>query len=95
MSREFKTQGLEMLGVNLGEEPDAIEAFGKAFNVPYSLLLDRDGHVQKLFGLRGHPSTALIDRKGRLVGRILGERNWDSDDARRLIRALLESEDGR
>ena len=83
-----------MVGVNLEEEPDVVEAFGKAFNIPFPLLLDRDGHAQKLFGLRGHPSTALIDRKGRLVGKILGERNWDSPQARRLVRWLLENEGG-
>ncbi|MGK3946326.1 hypothetical protein ABK046_49230 [Streptomyces caeruleatus] len=43
--------------------------------------------------MRGHPSTALIDREGRIVGRILGERNWDTEAARRLVRALLESEE--
>jgi len=94
LSREFKRQGLEMLGVNLEEEPDAVEGFAKAYNIPFPLLLDRDGHVQKLFGLRGHPSTALIDRKGRIVGKILGERNWDGPEARRLVRWLLENEDG-
>jgi len=95
LSREFKTQGLEMLGVDLEEEPEAIAAFGKAFALPFPLLLDRDGRIQKLFGLRGHPSTALIDRQGRIVGRIAGERNWDSEAARRLVRTLLESEEPR
>lgn len=70
-----------------------MEAFGKVFGIPFPLLLDRDGRIQKLFGLRGHPSTALIDRKGRIVGRILGERNWDSEATRRLVQALLESEE--
>jgi peroxiredoxin len=83
-----------MLGVNLEEQPEAVEGFAKAYNIPFPLLLDRDGRVQKLFGLRGHPSTALIDRKGRIVGRIQGERNWDGPEARRLVRWLLESEDG-
>jgi peroxiredoxin len=82
-----------MLGVNLEEEPEAVEAFGKAFGLPFPLLLDREGRIQKLFGLRGHPSTALIDRQGRIVGRILGERSWDGEAARRLVRALLESEE--
>ena len=70
-----------------------MEAFGKLFGIAFPLLLDRDGRIQKLFGLRGHPSTALIDRKGRIVGRILGERNWDSEATRRLVQALLESEE--
>jgi len=93
LSRKFKTEGLEVLGVNLEEEPDAVDAFGRAFGIPFPLLLDRDGQTQKLFGLKGHPSTALIDRHGRIVGRILGERNWASSAAHRLVRWLLESEE--
>ena len=61
-----------MLGVDLEEEPEAIAAFGKAFALPFPLLLDRDGRTQKLFGLRGHPSTALIDRQGRIVFKQIG-----------------------
>lgn len=84
-----------MLGVDLEEEPAPVEAFGREFGLPFPLLLDRDGTVQKRFGVRGHPSTVLVDRQGRIVGRILGERGWQSDAARHLIRWLLESENTR
>jgi hypothetical protein len=39
----------------------------------------------------GHPNTILIDRAGRLVGRVRGERDWRTDDARRLVETLLGS----
>lgn len=38
----------------------------------------------KIFGM---PTTILIDAQGREVGRLLGEAEWDSDDARKLIKA--------
>ena len=79
-----------MIGVNLQEDPAAVLAFGKEFSIPYPLLLDREGNLEKLFGVRGHPATVLIDRQGLMVGRILGERDWQSEAARRLVRALLE-----
>ncbi len=80
-----------MVGVNLQEEPEAVKAFGKVFDIPFPLLLDPEDRVQRLFGVRGHPSAVLIDRKGRIVGRILGERDWGSEAARGLVRSLLES----
>lgn len=88
--QELKGQGLEMLGVNIRQDPRLVQAFGKEFNIPFPLLLDSGGELQKLLGVRGHPTTLLIDRKGRIVGRILGERNWESEAARRLVAALLE-----
>lgn len=80
-----------MVGVNLQEDPAAVLAFGVEFSIPFPLLLDREGNVEKLFGVRGHPATVLIDRKGLMVGRILGERDWQSEAARRLVRALLDA----
>jgi len=90
LSREFKGQGLEVLGINLEEDPEAVLGFQKEFAIPFRLFLDRDGQIQKLMGVRGHPSNVLIDRKGRIVGRILGERDWQSEAARRLVRSLLD-----
>lgn len=80
-----------MVGVNLQEDSEAVRAFGKEFSIPFPLLLDPEDRVQKLFGVRGHPSSVLLDRRGRIVGRILGERDWHGEAARQLVRSLLES----
>jgi thiol-disulfide isomerase/thioredoxin len=37
----------------------------------------------------GLPVTLLIDRQGREIGRLLGPAEWDSEDAKRLIRAVV------
>jgi len=37
----------------------------------------------------GLPATLLIDSQGREIGRLLGPAEWDSEDAKRLIRATL------
>jgi thiol-disulfide isomerase/thioredoxin len=38
----------------------------------------------------GMPSTLLIDREGREVGRLVGPAEWDSDEAKRLIKAVAK-----
>jgi len=82
-----------MIGVDLQEEPAAVEAFGKGLGIPFPLAVEREDRVKKVFGLpSGCPSTVLIDRGGRIVGRILGARDWGSDAAGELLRALLEGE---
>lgn len=80
-----------MVGIDLQESPEAVQAFGKTFHIPFPLLLDADGAVQKRFGVRGHPSTVVIDRRGQIVARVLGERDWQSPPARELVRSLLEA----
>ena len=79
-----------MVGVNLGEDGGTVRRFAERFGVQFPLLLDREGRSPERFGLRAHPNTALIDRKGRLVSLVRGERDWKGEAAKRLIRHLLD-----
>jgi peroxiredoxin len=81
-----------LLGVNLRESPEAVRAFAQEYGIAFPLLLDAAGHSPKLFGLWGHPNTVLIDRQGRVVGVVRGERDWQSEAARRLVRQLLQAD---
>jgi thiol-disulfide isomerase/thioredoxin len=38
----------------------------------------------------GLPITVLLDAQGREIGRLVGPAEWDSDDAKRLIRAVMK-----
>ncbi len=38
----------------------------------------------------GMPTTLLLDREGREVGRLVGPAEWDSEDAKRLIEAVIK-----
>lgn len=79
-----------MIGVDLGEDPETVRRFAEKMGVEFPLLLDRSGESPRLFGLWAHPNTVLIDRKGRVVGLVRGERDWQSEVALRLVRQLLE-----
>jgi peroxiredoxin len=89
LSERFKERGVVVVGVALREPADAVRAFAKEFGIRFPLWIDPDGRGPAAFGVYGHPATILIDRAGRLVGRARGERDWATDDARRLVDALL------
>ncbi|MGQ0455613.1 MAG: TlpA family protein disulfide reductase [Hyphomicrobium sp.] len=46
----------------------------------------KQGTVLKILGM---PTTILIDAEGREIGRLSGEAEWDSDDAKKLIEAAI------
>jgi hypothetical protein len=71
------------------EPADTTREFAEDFDVGFPIWLDPDGRSPDAFGVRGHPSTVLLDRKGRIVARIPGERSWNSPEARRLVEWLL------
>ncbi len=78
-----------MVSVSLRESAETVREWGEDFDVGFSLWLDPGGETTTAFGVRGHPSTLLIDREGRIIGRVPGERDWSSPEARRLVEWLL------
>ena len=55
-----------------------------------TIYLDPAGKLGRDTGLRGLPTTLLIDRRGRLVGGLQGPAEWDSPEAALLIRYYLK-----
>jgi peroxiredoxin len=82
---------VEVVGVGLGEDASAVRGFARELGLRFPLWIDPEGRTARAFGVWGHPNTILIDRSGRVVGRVRGERAWDTDEARRLVQALLAS----
>ena len=78
-----------MVSVSLREPADTIREFVEDLGLGFPIWIDPDGQSPAAFGVRGHPSTVLLDGKGRIVGRIPGERRWNSPEARRLVEWLL------
>ncbi|HDO35321.1 MAG TPA: redoxin domain-containing protein, partial [Nitrospirae bacterium] len=55
----------------------------------FPVLSDEDGQVTALYGVRSHPMQFLIDARGNLIGIASGYREWDTDEMKALIRALI------
>jgi thiol-disulfide isomerase/thioredoxin len=55
-----------------------------------ALYADPSARLASTLRAVGLPATLLIDAEGREVGRLLGPAEWDSDDAKKLIRAILK-----
>ncbi len=55
--------------------------------------LDPKGGLARAFGIIGLPTSILIDRAGREVGRIEGSAEWDAAEAHALIRHAVAEPD--
>jgi hypothetical protein len=89
--REFKAHGLEVLLVDIREGTDLVRRTVKERGYVAPVLLDRTGDVAgRQYGVWGTPTAYLIDRRGQLIGHIVGPRRWDGPEARALLRALLD-----
>ena len=41
------------------------------------------------YGVRGVPTTFLIDTDGKIIGSAIGPRPWDGEDVQKLVEQLL------
>ncbi|HFD78779.1 MAG TPA: TlpA family protein disulfide reductase [Gammaproteobacteria bacterium] len=89
--QSFKGQDFVVLAVNEWESEDHVFAFMGQLPVDpsFPILFDTDSKVAPLFGVKGLPTTVLIDRRGRIVYRAVGGRDFDHPEVREIIRALL------
>ena len=92
--REFRDKDLMILAVSFHEPEDLVGDFQKEFKLSFPVLFDPKGKVAKNYEFRGHPVTFLIDRKGFLVGKVIGERDWSSEEAKTLMKGLLQTDQG-
>ena len=64
-SRFDKYQGeLAVVAVNNAESPEDVQAFVDELNLTFDILLDPEAEVQRLYLVRGYPTSVLIDANG-------------------------------
>lgn len=83
----YGSKGLVVIGIGLSmDNPANLKKFARALGVRYKLLMGTV-RVQNAFGLKGIPTTILVDRKGIVRARVVG---FDYPaKLKRKIRALL------
>lgn len=69
---------------------NASQKFLDDINIKHlATYVDASSKASKPLRVIGMPTTLLIDKEGRELGRLIGPAKWDSDDAKRLIEAAL------
>ncbi len=77
------------INVNRGDGSD-VQAFIDQVSPQFQTLLDTDGSVRNRYAVRGLPTTYLIGQDGKIIGRIIGERDWASPEAKSMLESLLK-----
>jgi peroxiredoxin len=88
----YRAAGLTVIGVHspefFWERPrDSLVAAARKLGIGYPVVQDNDFAIWKRYAVRGWPTTFLIDRRGILRHRHIGEGGYDETEA--LIRQLL------
>jgi peroxiredoxin len=65
----YAKQGLEVLNIDIQESQEKVSKFTTQNQLPYRVLLDRDGTVSGVYDVRGVPTMVLVNRDGMIVCR--------------------------
>jgi len=87
--RKFAPRGFETVAIAVRQDDAArVAGFAASRALPFTVAHDASGELAKGFGkVRITPSSFLIDKRGRVIWRAVGEPNW-SEVHERVERAL-------
>jgi peroxiredoxin len=76
---KYKMNQLEFIAVAMSYDPPMyVVNFAKTRQLPFHVAMDSDGSVAKAFGkIQLTPTTLVINKKGEIIKRYVGEPNWD------------------
>jgi peroxiredoxin len=94
--QQFKERNFVFLTISLdfgGQEP--VRKFIENHRYQFPVLLDPSGKTLDLFEINKIPTTLIIDKNGKMIGRIIGPRNWSSPEFFSLIDQMLQDKPSR
>jgi peroxiredoxin len=84
-------EGFAVLAIDEFESEDEVFGFVGQLEVEpeFPILLDATSETAQAYGVRGLPSSFVLDREGRIVYRVIGGREFDHPRIVEAIRALM------
>lgn len=90
-AQDYADEGVHFIGINGTDDAGAAQPFERNFEIPYPSIHDADGSaiaaLQGRVPVEAVPTTVVLDRRGRVTGRILGR--LDPTTLRELIDTAL------
>jgi hypothetical protein len=90
---DLKDKGFQALLISFREPAELVRRTVRERGYIAPVLLDQNGKVTgEVYGVWGTPTAYFVDRRGQLIGRVVGPRSWDGAAARKLVLALIEAD---
>ncbi|UUZ68989.1 TlpA family protein disulfide reductase [Polaromonas sp. P2-4] len=76
----YAPRGFELLAVAMEyDPPEYVVNYTRKHNLPFKVVLDKDGSIAAAFGgVRLTPTAVLIDKRGRVLSQFVGEPDFAS-----------------
>lgn len=88
VAREFADKGVDLVAVNLEEQPDAIKSMLERHKLKLTVALDRDGVVSAKYAVTAIPQTVVVDRDGKVARLFVGGGQGTADALKKTLQEL-------
>lgn len=79
---------IQMLGVSIDTDPGSYQHFLQRYHVDIPTVMDPSETAAKLYHTDGWPETYIIDRKGVIVRKVVGDPDWSNPEIRAYLKSL-------
>ena len=86
---KIQGDGIAMVGINIGDKPADIHRFLDEVPIDFTVLRATDPSALQQWGVKGLPTTLVVDQNGKIIKEFVGPAEWDQDELLDPIRALL------
>ena len=87
---KLKDKNFALVSVSIQDPALQVKRFFLLNKLTFTALLDPNGKTVPGFGIRAIPTTLIIDKSGRIIGRAMGAREWDSRESIALFEQLIK-----
>ncbi len=88
-SKQMAGSGVVVMGVSVDKDPKLYRNFLSRANVSFLTARDPDAKISADYGTFKYPESYIIDAKGKVVQKIVGEANWTDDRMLSYVKSLL------
>ena len=82
---------LAVLAISIQERRETVEKWTRGKSLSFTILLDGTGAVTGAYEVTATPTVFVLSREGKLVGKALGNKPWNSEPGRALLGRLTGS----
>jgi len=75
LSRRFYDLGLRVIAIS-ADPKDKLKLFAEKHDYHFKILHDKDAKIRQMYEVMGLPTSYIIARDGKFLGRVIGSRNW-------------------
>lgn len=90
LRRELPESDFRIVAINVRDRESRLRKLLATRTFGFAIPMDRTGEIYKAYKVTSFPTTFLIDRQGRLYGRINGARYWIKEGFVEYMKKLIE-----